>query len=75
VTDADARALVDAAAPPPWRSGSTTRRPYAQLRLGPEGPVVIEVGARLGGGKDAELARLVTGVDTVGAVIDAPSAA
>lgn len=36
---------------------------YTQLRLGPEGPVVMEVAARLGGGHDAELGRLVTGID------------
>jgi biotin carboxylase len=36
---------------------------YTQLRLGPEGPVVMEVAARLGGGHDAELCRAATGVD------------
>ena len=71
VTDADARALVDTARAATLALGIDDAPSYAQLRLGPEGPVVIEVGARLGGGKDAELARLVTGVDTVGAVIDA----
>jgi biotin carboxylase len=35
---------------------------YTQLRLGPDGPQVIEVAARLGGGHDAELAERVTGV-------------
>jgi hypothetical protein len=43
---------------------------YAQVRLGAAGCCVLEVGARLGGGKDAELTRLVHGVDGVGAVID-----
>jgi biotin carboxylase len=36
---------------------------YTQVRLGPEGPAVMEVAARLGGGHDAELAAAVTGVD------------
>ena len=36
---------------------------YTQLRLGPDGPVVMEVAARLGGGHDAELCRVATGVD------------
>lgn len=36
---------------------------YTQLRLGPDGPVVMEVAARLGGGHDAELCRAATGVD------------
>jgi biotin carboxylase len=44
---------------------------YTQLRIGPDGPRVVEVAARLGGGHDAELARLVTGVDLNGLAIDA----
>ena len=36
---------------------------YTQLRLGPDGPVVMEVAARLGGGHDAELCAVATGVD------------
>jgi biotin carboxylase len=36
---------------------------YTQLRIGPDGPVVMEVAARLGGGHDAELCRAATGVD------------
>jgi biotin carboxylase len=36
---------------------------YIQMRLGPEGPVVMEVAARLGGGHDAELCRVALGVD------------
>jgi biotin carboxylase len=36
---------------------------YTQLRLGPSGPVVMEVAARLGGGHDAELCAAATGVD------------
>jgi len=37
---------------------------YVQVRV-EERPWVIEVGARLGGGKDAELAKLVTGFDAI----------
>jgi biotin carboxylase len=44
---------------------------YTQLRIGPTGPQVIEVAARLGGGHDAELAQAVTGVDLNGLAIDA----
>jgi biotin carboxylase len=36
---------------------------YTQLLLGPAGPVVMEVAARLGGGHDAELCEAATGVD------------
>jgi biotin carboxylase len=36
---------------------------YTQLRLGWEGPRVIELAARLGGGHDAELCRAALGVD------------
>ena len=51
-----ARAAVEAVG---IRSGPS----YTQLRLGPDGPVVMEVAARLGGGHDAELCRAALGVD------------
>jgi biotin carboxylase len=38
---------------------------YVQVRVEAGRPWVIEVGARLGGGKDAELAKLVTGFDAI----------
>jgi biotin carboxylase len=44
---------------------------YTQLRIGPEGPQVIEVAARLGGGHDAELAHLGLGVDLNGLALQA----
>jgi biotin carboxylase len=44
---------------------------YTQLRIAKDGPRVIEVAARLGGGHDAELAQAVTGVDLNGLAIDA----
>ena len=44
---------------------------YTQLRVGPGGPQVIEVAARLGGGHDAELVEAATGVDLNGLAIAA----
>jgi biotin carboxylase len=44
---------------------------YTQLRIGPDGPQVIEVAARLGGGHDAELVQTVLGVDLNGLALDA----
>ncbi len=44
---------------------------YTQLRVGPDGPQVIEVAARLGGGHDAELASLALGVDLNGLALQA----
>ena len=35
---------------------------YTQLRVGPDGPQVMEVAARLGGGHDAELVEAALGV-------------
>jgi biotin carboxylase len=49
---------------------------YTQLRIGPDGPQVIEVAARLGGGHDAELVQAATGVDlnalAIAAALDQP---
>lgn len=36
---------------------------YTQIRLGPDGPRVIELAARLGGGHDAELCEAALGID------------
>ena len=44
---------------------------YTQLRVGPDGPQVIEVAARLGGGHDAELVEAVLGLDLNGLALDA----
>ncbi len=44
---------------------------YTQLRVSRGGPEVIEVAARLGGGHDAELVELVTGVDLYGLALAA----
>jgi biotin carboxylase len=44
---------------------------YTQIRIGPDGPRVIEVAARLGGGHDAELCRAALGVDLNGLALAA----
>jgi biotin carboxylase len=44
---------------------------YVQLRIGPEGPQVIELAARLGGGHDAELCEAALGVDLNGLALAA----
>jgi biotin carboxylase len=44
---------------------------YTQLRIGPDGPQVVELAARLGGGHDAELCRAALGVDLNGLAISA----
>ena len=45
--------------------GLETGPSYVQVRIQDDQASAIEVGARLGGGKDAELAKLVTGFDAV----------
>ena len=65
--DAAARVAATAVAALGVEAGPT----YVQLVLGPDGPVVMEVAARLGGGHDSELARRVTGVDLAGAAVRA----
>jgi biotin carboxylase len=54
-----AEAARTAAAATGVREGPT----YTQVRLGPDGPRVIELAARLGGGHDAELCEAALGVD------------
>jgi biotin carboxylase len=44
---------------------------YTQIRLGWDGPRVIELAARLGGGHDAELCRAALGVDLNGLALAA----
>jgi biotin carboxylase len=44
---------------------------YTQLRIGPDGPQVMELAARLGGGHDAELVQAAVRVDLNGLAIDA----
>ena len=59
----DTTAAVDAAGAAVAALGIRNGPSYTQLRLGPAGPVVMEVAARLGGGHDAELCAAATGVD------------
>jgi biotin carboxylase len=44
---------------------------YTQVRIGADGPKVMEVAARLGGGHDAELCRAALGVDLNGLALAA----
>ena len=44
---------------------------HTEIRFGAQGPVVIEVNARLAGGRIPTLVRLATGIDLVGATVDA----
>lgn len=57
-TQASVDAARIAAAALGIRNGPT----YTQIRIGPEGPQVLELAARLGGGHDAELIEAATGV-------------
>ncbi len=43
---------------------------HTEIRLGPGGPVVIEVNPRLAGGRIPTLVQLATGIDLVGAAVD-----
>jgi biotin carboxylase len=51
--------------------GVTDGPTYTQIILGPEGPRVMELAARLGGGHDAELCRVALGVDLNGLALSA----
>ena len=44
---------------------------YTQVRIGSEGPRVVELAARLGGGHDAELVNAAVGVDLNGLAVEA----
>ena len=44
---------------------------YTQLRVGPDGPRVLELAARLGGGHDAELCEVALGIDLSGLALAA----
>jgi biotin carboxylase len=46
--------------------GITDGPTYTQIRVGPDGPRLIELAARLGGGHDAELCAVALGVDLNG---------
>ena len=65
------QSLIDAARAAAEALGIENGPTYTQIRVGPAGPLVIEVAARLGGGHDAELCELATGFDLNGAALDA----
>jgi biotin carboxylase len=67
----DGGAVVDVAARAASAVGIANGPSYTQLRVGPDGPQVIEVAARLGGGHDAELVEAAVGVDLNGLALDA----
>ena len=60
---ADADAAVGAAEAAARAAGIRNGPSYVQVRLGEDGPRVLEVAARLGGGHDAELCEAALGID------------
>jgi biotin carboxylase len=68
---ADAAAVARTAGDAVRALGVENGPSYTQVRVGPGGPRVIEVAARLGGGHDAELVQAATGVDLNGLAIEA----
>jgi len=67
----DSAAAAEAARVAAAAAGVRRGPTYTQVRLGPDGPRVIELAARLGGGHDAELCEAALGVDLNGLAIDA----
>lgn len=59
----DTAAVVEVAREAAAAVGIRNGPSYTQLRLGRDGPRVMEIAARLGGGHDAELVEAATGVD------------
>jgi len=64
-------AVVEAASAAATAVGVTDGPSYTQVLVGPDGPRVGELAARLGGGHDAELCRVALGVDLNGAALAA----
>jgi biotin carboxylase len=64
-------AAVEAAASAAAGVGIANGPSYTQVLVGPDGPRVGELAARLGGGHDAELCRVALGVDLNGAALSA----
>jgi biotin carboxylase len=61
---------VDAALAAARALGIRSGPVYVQVRIGAEGPRVMEAAARLGGGHDAELCEAALGVDLNGLAVD-----
>src|SRR5207302_4164849 len=68
---AEIGAAVEAASSAATAVGIAEGPSYTQVLIGPEGPRVGELAARLGGGHDAELCRVALGVDLNGAALSA----
>jgi biotin carboxylase len=64
-------AAVEAASAAASAVGIENGPSYTQVLVGPDGPRVGELAARLGGGHDAELCRVALGVDLNGAALAA----
>jgi biotin carboxylase len=67
----DAGAAASVAAHAASALGIQNGPTYTQVRFGPQGPVVVELAARLGGGHDAELCFAARGIDLNGAALAA----
>jgi biotin carboxylase len=65
-SEQDVEPAVEAARLAADALGVTDGPTYTQIVLGPEGPRVMELAARLGGGHDAELCHAALGVDLNG---------
>jgi len=68
---ADAHAAAEAATAAVKALGIESGPTYTQLIMGEDGPAVMEVAARLGGGHDSELVLQATGVDLAAAAVRA----
>jgi biotin carboxylase len=68
---AEIGAAVEAASVAAGALGIQNGPTYTQVLVGPDGPRVGELAARLGGGHDAELCRVALGVDLNGASLSA----
>ena len=64
-------AVIEAASAAARAVGIARGPSYTQVLVGPDGPRVAELAARLGGGHDAELCRVALGVDLNGAALSA----
>ena len=68
---AEIGAVVEAASSAARAVGIENGPSYTQVLVGPDGPRVGELAARLGGGHDAELCRVALGVDLNGDALSA----
>jgi biotin carboxylase len=68
---AEIGAAVEAASSAARAVGIENGPSYTQVLVGPDGPRVGELAARLGGGHDAELCRVALGVDLNGEALSA----